>query len=443
MIRHKFTDLRAVPIAFGWCLHRSRIWPQQRIRFSTLSSSSTFRYSYSLWFGLLLLSGCANLNSVYREFDVEKSRSVSIDAKQRVVIATPRKYWDPQINREITKGVSVCAEPSPDALSAYANSVGASAQGSNGEAQKLAIQGALSASESAAFVGLRTQTIQLLRDGMYRICEGYLSGALGEKEFATLQRRYQNLMMGLLAIEQLTGAVTPRPVTLNTAASSGTGGDTQKEQDAVAAAQKTLATDNAALAKAKNDVEVQDTKVKAYVKTLADKKSTLADKQRALASTPPTTSTADVKSASDDVSTANDDLNSAKKTLSDLKIEQDLRQANSKADTDALRTSQDALVAAQLRVNASTSTRSDVADNQSNKMDPETSKALAVQIEKIVQDVISTSFIQDTCLSVLTNSDGAAYLTADERLSEYKNSEPLRVACVQALSTQVTQYSTK
>jgi hypothetical protein len=96
------------------------------------------------------------------------------------------------------------------------------------------------------------------------------------------------------------------------------------------------------------------------------------------------------------VNTATDELTSAKKTLSALKIEQDLRQSNVKADTDALRACQDALVAAQLRVNASTSTHSEVADNQSNKMDPETSKALTVQIEKIVQDVISTSFIQDT-----------------------------------------------
>src|SRR5262249_17255992 len=58
-------------------------------------------------------SGCANFNSIYRKFDVNKGTSVSIDVKQRVVLSAKRR------DDHTGGGVTVtCAEPSPDALSA-------------------------------------------------------------------------------------------------------------------------------------------------------------------------------------------------------------------------------------------------------------------------------------------------------------------------------------
>ena len=49
---------------------------------------------------------------------------------------------------------------------------------------------------------------------MYRLCEGYASGALDDIGFARLQRRYQAIMLGLLAIEQLTGATVAKQAVL-------------------------------------------------------------------------------------------------------------------------------------------------------------------------------------------------------------------------------------
>ncbi|MGH8603978.1 MAG: hypothetical protein ACREXR_14780, partial [Gammaproteobacteria bacterium] len=80
--------------------------------------------------------------------------------------------------------------------------------------ETLALKLAGSLSESGSNIGLRTQTIQLLRDSMYRLCEAYLSGVIGAEEYRRLLLRYQNSTIALLAVEQLTGAVPPRQIIL-------------------------------------------------------------------------------------------------------------------------------------------------------------------------------------------------------------------------------------
>lgn len=155
---------------------------------------------------VILVSGCANLNSVYRQFDIADGKGAMVDIKQRAIIVT----------NDDTFGPVVCAEPSPDALSAYAAELAGEAN-VPGE-----IQASLAAAfqESSSFVGLRTQSIQLLRDSLYRLCEGYMSGALDRPQYDILMRRYQKYMVALLGIEQLTGAVRAPTVTINTEGSA-------------------------------------------------------------------------------------------------------------------------------------------------------------------------------------------------------------------------------
>jgi len=59
-----------------------------------------------------------------------------------------------------------------------------------------------------------------LRDGLYRLCEGYLNGALDEDQYQILTRRYQKYMVALLGIEQLTGVVRAPTVAINTQGSA-------------------------------------------------------------------------------------------------------------------------------------------------------------------------------------------------------------------------------
>lgn len=150
----------------------------------------------------VLVTGCANLTSIGRRTylpgrdDDAKGVAIHLDAKQRLAFA---------------KGFGVvCAEPSPDALSAFASSLGGGVAlpqyGSASIAQAL--------TESAASIGLRTQSITLMRDSLYRICEAYYNRALNKVMVMQLLGRAQDLTLGILAIEQLTQPVVAQQAVL-------------------------------------------------------------------------------------------------------------------------------------------------------------------------------------------------------------------------------------
>ncbi|MEM1154335.1 MAG: hypothetical protein AAGI44_09345 [Pseudomonadota bacterium] len=142
-------------------------------------------------------AGCANMNSIDRRtsFKSDSDRQtkevgvVHLDANQ--LIASNSEFG------------TICAEPSPDALSAVPHSLSGNFSMPSGEAASVAS----SLSKSSACIGLSTQTIQLLRDDVYRICELYNAKALEQVGVLILQKGYQDMMVGMLAIEQLTGVV--------------------------------------------------------------------------------------------------------------------------------------------------------------------------------------------------------------------------------------------
>lgn len=149
----------------------------------------------------ILFAGCST-------FNVNKQESKLVSAKERAIIVVQKQGKKTNdANHTI-----VCAEPSPDALSSYAMQLAAEGKIPEGTALKLAG----SFQEGTAFIGLRTQSIQLLRDAMYRNCEAYANGAIDEAEYAIASRRHQRNMVALLAIEQLTGAIRVPPITITT-----------------------------------------------------------------------------------------------------------------------------------------------------------------------------------------------------------------------------------
>ena len=158
---------------------------------------------------IFFMQGCASLNT-YHNRDVlnpAKPGTTSVDAKQRFLLYAQ----DPNNPGRLV----YCAEPSPDAFSAFSASLDASAK----KAEVLTAAFKATSSESAGTIGIRTQSIQLLRDAMYRSCEGYLAGALTPGQYSVLQSSYQKSMVTLVAIEQLTQAVRPGQVILNAASS--------------------------------------------------------------------------------------------------------------------------------------------------------------------------------------------------------------------------------
>lgn len=206
----------------------------------------------------LSLSGCAYFTTYKSDLGTPQT-GVSVDIKQRMLLIN--KKTDGAGN---TTGQRFCAEPSPDALASLGASLGASNVTGGGNTTQ--ISAALS--ESAAFVGLRTQSIQLMRDAMYRACEAYMSEAINSDDYLFLQRRFQAQVVGLLAIEQLTGAIAAQPVTVHNNAAASAGGGANAEADRLADARKKLAEQqvkvdesNAAVVEAQTKYDGLDTKV--------------------------------------------------------------------------------------------------------------------------------------------------------------------------------------
>jgi hypothetical protein len=136
----------------------------------------------------------------------------------------------------------VCAEPSPDALQAYAQSFGFG----------LNIPGTASAevaqalATSASSMGLRTQSITLMRDHLYRMCEASYNDQISTFDVAQLLRRSQDMTLGVLAIEQLTGAVVAQQVLMSSTANAHASANltaTKKELDSAVEDEKSAKED--------------------------------------------------------------------------------------------------------------------------------------------------------------------------------------------------------
>lgn len=143
---------------------------------------------------LLSLSACANFNTIDRTTALPKDgTAIHLDAPQRLAYADA--------------GGVICAEPTPDALQAYISSLGASVSSANNAAS---VSNALQANSQS--VGLHSQSITLMREHLFRICAFAQNNWLSDGDVMMLMARSQDLTLGVLAIEQLTGTMTPRKI---------------------------------------------------------------------------------------------------------------------------------------------------------------------------------------------------------------------------------------
>lgn len=168
----------------------------------------------------VLMSACsANHKSIFRHQAVGEGASITTtDAKQRAVLS----------NGEKGAAHRFCAEPSPDVFAVIAQSLsvgGTFGQQADPKAIEAALNAAFSTSEQAATIP-RTQTINMLRELMFRTCERYLNSGITSLELPLQAIRDQRLMVSILAIEQLTGAVSAKAVALGAMAEAGAGAST-------------------------------------------------------------------------------------------------------------------------------------------------------------------------------------------------------------------------
>lgn len=187
------------------------------------------------------LSGCANLTSIYRVDRISSmnvGRMNFIDAKQRVILSTRVK--DPRTAEYVMR---YCSEPAPDAFSAFSTSASGDLAGMDlrGASPDVKLRAALALSETAATIE-RTQTINLLRESMFRTCERYMGGAISNDELIVQAARDQRAMVAVLAIEQLTGVVRAKSTVLSSGAAAATYSDPSQLYEALKNAQEDEAT---------------------------------------------------------------------------------------------------------------------------------------------------------------------------------------------------------
>nr|VFK61915.1 MAG: hypothetical protein BECKTC1821F_GA0114240_10656 [Candidatus Kentron sp. TC] len=332
--------------------------------------------------GGITLSGCAYLNTYNNEMDL-KGKSVAMDMKQRVIYSQERFTRQRDKEGKPIMQLVMCAEPSPDALSAYAASIGLGVNTNTGQTANLAAGGA----ETSAFTGLRTQSIQLLRDAMYRLCEGYASGAVTEDDYAAMQRRYQSTMMGLIAIEQLTGPVLAGQALLTSAATGQAGASAS--DTVVDKAQEHL---DAAKEKHLTTQTRVDEKTTQYnnAKTERDKlKYELSQKE------------AEDKPNNEEITRLQQEISNADNTIQGKKDELNDAKRRERDAHEGKREAKDALRKAQAKVSSSASTAgslSAIANASANS-----AQHLTEGVVNIVAE-INESYTKDACLILLSRS---------------------------------------
>ena len=163
--------------------------------------------------------------------------AIHLDAQQRLVLATAQGY---------------CAEPSPDALSAYVATLGVGATTPSKAEAAVSFANALQG--SAASIGLRTQSITLMRDALYRMCEAANNGNLNEIHVARFLRRSQDLTAVILAVEQLTGAVAASQVILTPESSADASANLTAHQQLLAQQRQTVQTRGKAVEAAQKEL---------------------------------------------------------------------------------------------------------------------------------------------------------------------------------------------
>lgn len=155
-----------------------------------------------------------------------------LEADKRIVSFTTKQE---QIGQEWKEFKVICPEASPDALTLIAGSI-------SGETQA-GVNLAAAYSENGSNIGLRTHTIQILRDQLYAICQGYANRGLSAFAYQSLLARNQRNTIILMTIEQLTGILKTPEVNITTTATADAASLTKQSNEIAALKEKYKAMD--------------------------------------------------------------------------------------------------------------------------------------------------------------------------------------------------------
>jgi hypothetical protein len=145
----------------------------------------------------VFLCSCAELGTSATNIGL-RPFPLALSAEQKVITAQPqsKKGKLPSV---------YCAEPGREAFTAGTSTLDILPN----RQQESSVSGFAAQSEFVGDAAIRASTVQLLRDAMYRMCEGYAAGVISAANCTVIQRRLQNTISALIATQQLTGTIRP------------------------------------------------------------------------------------------------------------------------------------------------------------------------------------------------------------------------------------------
>jgi len=343
--------------------------------------------------GLCALSGCANLETVWRNED-SAGRTVSVDATQRVIVSSTT------VTKDGKSFPRYCAEPSPDAIASFAASMGLGASlPARGATADVNFQNALASQVGS--IGLRTPTTQVIRDLITAACFAHMNGAFEDPKFAAAFERNQDFVLAAHAIAVIGGESMARQIVLSSNAATGSPDAHDAYQDyAKAQAARIQAEEDAADAAAKEEKANAD---------LAAAEKALQDANGATPKVP-----ADVQKAQekrDAAKKASEDASSAKTAADKAVIDAKQREKLAQRASDA----------ASIGQAAAGGSGSDVTPISRFSPAQHLDKHSVDGIVKIVNTTLTTGFSLERCLGQLTQVTMMSGLPEDQRQALISN----------------------
>jgi hypothetical protein len=152
----------------------------------------------------LALVGCNPPGVIHRTSTLGDVHILAVDANQRLVIQGTTTDGDKV----------VCAEPSPDTVAAHAAELAANASLQLKSGDQASSSLAAGYSQSVASIALRTQTIQVLRDGYFRLCEARLNNLIEKQDYQIIIAFIDEFIATVAAIEAIGGTVQAAPISI-------------------------------------------------------------------------------------------------------------------------------------------------------------------------------------------------------------------------------------
>ncbi|KCZ56729.1 hypothetical protein HY30_06320 [Hyphomonas chukchiensis] len=364
------------------------------------------------------LTACANLNTIERTTRLpDGAKAVHLDIQQRVLIMNELGRY--------------CAEPSPDGLAAYAAALGVSA--SNPASSALSAAG--SGGSAAASIGLRTQSITLMRDAMFRVCEAYANQAIGEAHYATMLDRSQNLTAVILAVEQLTGPMSASQAALTTTT------------DATASA--SLVAIGRQLELAMKQVELANTRLEEATarQTKVNQELEIANAERearqdARDNADKAATTAQIAKLDRDLKAATDRSDALQRESESLEKTVELRKeflASAQQSKEIIEQKQETAFASAAAGTSSGSKFNAPAD--ASKLSESASIAIAGAVKEMVVAVLDKDYLMESCISVLTMGGesapaGANIAAVAAAAKRQEDNDNFRSQCIKLIKVQ-------